>query len=92
MALFNGYRRSLGETRHVVDSPGHIFEQSDLQYLECLLDLALYFYWDSILIEGAGSLVVRTSHDEWFDVCSKDEVRLREVKGALERLKLDEMP
>src|SRR6266849_7658506 len=52
MALFDGYRRSFGEDRPIHVAPAHVFSGSDLTQLECLLDLALYFFWDSILFEG----------------------------------------
>jgi hypothetical protein len=88
MALFDGYRKSLGENRHVFDAPGHIFGESDVQQLECLFDLALYFYWDAILFEGGGRIAFNCSHDEFVSVHAKDEERLRQFSQSLDRLSL----
>lgn len=91
MALFDAYRRSLGENRPIHETPGHVFDQSDLQQIECLLDLALYFYWDTSLFDGAGTIAVRTSHDEWISVYAKDEGRLKQFDRDLQGLKLKQL-
>jgi hypothetical protein len=88
MALFDGYRKSLGEDRAIHAAPGHIFGESELQQLECLFDLALYFLWDANLFDGAGTIAVQISHDEFLSVHAKDEARLRQFQSCLERLKL----
>lgn len=63
MPLFLGYRHSLGEERSVYAAPGHVFEEADLQVVECLLALILYFSWDASVFD-AGSLWLQVSHDE----------------------------
>ena|ERR1035437_7113287 len=83
MALFQGYRKSLGESRQLIDSPGHIFDKSELQSVECLLDMALFFLWSASLFDGAGNIVVRLSQDEFIDIYAKDEERLEAVKKEL---------
>jgi hypothetical protein len=88
MSLFDRYRQSLGESRPIHAAPGHVFGESDLWDVECLLDLVLYFYWDATLFECAGSIVVRISHDEWFSVYAKDKAGLQEAESRLERLEL----
>lgn len=90
MALFDGYRRFLEEDRPIQAAPGHVFDQSDLQQIECLLALALYFYWDASLFNGA-DIAVKTSHDEWISVYAKDEERLRQFKIDLQNLKLKQI-
>jgi hypothetical protein len=49
MAMFDGYRRSVGETRGIDEAPGHIFEESDVQELECLLAMSLYLLGRNIV-------------------------------------------
>jgi hypothetical protein len=88
MALFDGYRRSLGENRPIIAAPGHVFGEPDLQELECLFGLVLYFYWDAILFDGAGTIAVRSSHDECVSVHTKDEKLLRRFTSSLESLEL----
>jgi len=88
MALFEGYRKSLGESRLIHDAPGHIFGQSDVSQVECLLALALYFYWDATLFSGPGSVVVRVSHDEWVSIRARDNAQLKVFESELGALGL----
>jgi|ERR1700722_2766302 hypothetical protein len=88
MALFDGYRRSFGENRPIHAAPAHVFDGSDLVQLECLLDLALYFYWDSLLFEGPEGVAVKTSHDEYISVRAKDPDRLSRIERNLIELGL----
>jgi hypothetical protein len=89
MLLFDGYRKSLGESRSIHEAPGHIFNQKDLQNIECLFDLALYFYWDSSLFDE--NIVLRTSHDEYFVVYSKNKEQILELSLNLGHLKLKQL-
>ena len=91
MAVFDGYRKSLGEHRALWDAPAHIFDGSELQQIECLLDLALYFYWDSFLFDK-GRFAFKTSHDEYLAVYSKDEETLRAFQSSLSRLGIEQLP
>jgi hypothetical protein len=88
MGLFDGYRRFLGESRTINAAPGHIFDESEAEKLECLLDLAFYFYWDASLLDGAGTIAVRTSHDECFSVLGKNIAYLQDFESKLGRLEL----
>jgi hypothetical protein len=88
MALFDGYRRSFGENRPIQTAPAHVFDGSDLTQLECLLDMALYFYWDSTLFEGPEGVAVKTSHDEYISVRAKDRDRLSRIERTLIELGL----
>ncbi len=91
MALFDGYRKSLGDSRPIHAAPGHIFDKSDLQQLECLFDLALYFNWDATLFCGTRNIVIRTSHDEYISVYGRDKARVQELESTLGRLKLTQL-
>jgi hypothetical protein len=31
-------------------SPFHVFDSTDSEQLECLLDIVLYFFWDALLL------------------------------------------
>jgi hypothetical protein len=91
MALFDRYRLSLGENRPIHDAPGHIFSESDLPQLECLLDLSLYFFWDATLFDGAGTLAIKIGHDEYISLYAPDEASMAGIQGHLERLKLKQL-
>ena len=88
MSLFDGYRKSLGESRPLHAAPGHVFADSDLREMECLLDLALYFFWDASLLDGAGTFVVTMSHDEFIAINTKNENVLRQFQSRIEPLDL----
>lgn len=91
MALFDGYRKSFGENRALHAAPGHVFTESDLKQVECLLDLALYFYWDSVLFEVPTGIALRTSHDEYISVRAKDRDRLSQIEHALSDFELEQL-
>jgi hypothetical protein len=91
MALFDAYRKSLGENRAIHLAPGHVFGGSDLEQLECLLGLTLYFYWDASLFGGTGTVAVKTSHDEFICFHARDEATLKPIQKNLDRLGLKEV-
>ena len=91
MALFDGYRKSFGENRPLHAAPGHVFSGSDLKQVECLLDLALYFYWDSLLFEVPAGIVVKMSHDEYISVRAKDRDRLSQIERTLADFELEQL-
>jgi hypothetical protein len=92
IGLFDAYRKSLGEQRPLHDAPFHIFTEADATELECLLDLALYFFWDAILIDGLHTTAFRISHDEYIELYAKDNVSRTALTDVLERAHLQRMP
>ena len=88
-ALFDGYRRALGETRSVLEAPGHRFDRSSRTELECLLGLVLYFFWDASLYDEAGATSLRISHDEVISLQAADEQELTRLEDVLARLGLE---
>ena len=89
MRLFDAYRRSLGETRRLIDSPGHVFDESDCVRVECLLDMALYLFWDACLLDGSGRLAVVLSNDEFVALYSTDAQHLGSVAKRLDDFGLE---
>lgn len=90
MALFLGYRRLVGDERSVHAAPGHLFAQGDLQTVECLLDLILYFFWDSDVFDSR-SLWLRVSHDESVTINARDQEALGSVEEVLSEYGLREL-
>jgi hypothetical protein len=91
MALFDGYRKSFGENRPLHAAPGHVFSESDLKQVECLLDLALYFYWDGVFFEVPAGITVKTSHDEYISIRAKDRDRLSQIERVLSDFELEQL-
>lgn len=83
MSLFDGYRRSLGETRPLTECPAHTFSSQELSVLECLLDITLYFYWDAVVFNHTQGLLFIPSHDELLFVRTQDNNLLGEINSAL---------
>lgn len=70
--LFNVYRRSLGETRSLSESPGHLFSSDENDVASSLLAMVLLFPWDAIWASSSGEVVVRILHDERADVYGRE--------------------
>ena len=90
MALFLGYRRSLGDERSLPAAAGHVFEEQDLEGVECLLDLILYFFWDAHVFDSR-SLWLHVSHDEVITVHTKDKETLHSIEELLLSFELTEL-
>lgn len=84
--LFDGFRRSLGESQPISMKPGHIFSNSDLDSLASLLSMVLYFCWGAIVISTANDFVIKISHDEIINVFTKDQKTFSEIQGKLNKL------
>lgn len=90
MALFDGYRRSLGDDRPLHAAPGHLFDAHERKEVECLIGLALYFFWDASIFD-AGSIWLELSHDEVFSVSARDDAALRSCEKVLSPFELKEL-
>lgn len=90
MPLFDGYRRSLGETRPLHEAPAHLFDRNDRQEVVCLLDLALYFFWDASIFDD-DRLCIRLSHDEYVTVYARDEPSLAACRELFEHYRLQKL-
>ena len=90
MALFLGYRRSLGDERSLPAAAGHVFVEQDLEAVECLLDLIFYFFWDAHVFDSR-SLWLHVSHDEVITVHTRDKETLRSIEELLLSSELTEL-
>ncbi len=76
--LFYGYRRSLGETRYLIEAPVHIFESTEHDALVSILCMVFYFVWDAWVFDVEGKALVRISHDEWLEIRVGDDEAIKE--------------
>ena len=91
MNLFDGYRKSLNENRSLEEAPFHVFNKADKKELECLLDLAMYFFWDAFLISPNREVSVYISHDDYIDVTCKNENDYKKYRELFEWMKFKEI-
>jgi hypothetical protein len=82
--LFDGYRRSLGETRSLIDAPLHLFERTDEEAFVSFLCMVFFFSWDASIFDLQGQLLLQTSHDGWLEIRASEDGLIREVAAALE--------
>jgi hypothetical protein len=86
--MFNGYRRSLGEKRPLIDAPVHLFERTDEDAFISVLCMVFFFSWDASVFDLAGRSLLQTSHDGWLEVRTTDPVLLKDVVGELEKYRI----
>jgi hypothetical protein len=82
--LFDGYRRSLGEKRPLIQAPVHLFERTDENAFISILCIVFFFSWDASIFDLTGRLLVQTSHDGWLDVRTNDKRLAKDVAVELE--------
>ena len=86
--LFYGYRRSLGETRSLIEAPVHLFDGTDEGAFISVLCMAFFFSWDVSGFDLAGRSLLQTSHDGWLEVRGSDEEFIKDVAVELESYKV----
>lgn len=65
MHVFERFRMSYGETRRLIDSPGHVFEHGEIEDAISFVTLAVLFLWDCYVVTPTGRELLFFSHDEW---------------------------
>jgi hypothetical protein len=91
LPLFYGYRAHLGDTRSVIEAPGHLFESSELEYLSGILNLCLIFFWSCLVADSTAETVISFSHDEYCVVRARDHARFEKISEAFSSFGLNEL-
>lgn len=65
MHVFDRLRRSYGETRRLIDSPGHIFDGTEIEDATSFVTIAALFLWDCYVVNPNGTKLLYLSHDEY---------------------------
>jgi len=81
--LFDGYRRSVGEKRPLIEAPVHLFERTDEDVFISVLCMVFFFSWDASVFDLAGRSLLQTSHDGWLEVRTSDEALAKDVAVEL---------
>ena len=86
--LFNGYRRSFGEDRALIQAPVHLFEPTDQGAFISILCMVFFFSWDASIFDLTGRLLLQTSHDGWLDVRTNDKALAKDIATELKSYKV----
>jgi len=65
LPVFARFREAFGETRPLIQSPGHLFRVDELDDALSVLVVALLFIWDCHVFSAIRSPVFFCCHDEW---------------------------
>ena len=72
MPLFTRFRESLGESRPLIEAPGHLVTPSETDDAVSIISTALRFIWDCYGISSSGRDAFYFSHDEYCYFASRD--------------------
>jgi len=65
MHVFDRLRMSYGETRPLIDSPGHLFDQTEMEDAVSFVTIAVLFLWDCYIVVPGRRKLLFLSHDEF---------------------------
>jgi len=65
MHVFDRFRMSYGLTQRLIDSPGHIFDQAEVEDAVSFVTLGVLFLWDCHIVVPGHSKLLYFSHDEF---------------------------
>jgi hypothetical protein len=65
MHVFERFRMSYGETRRLVDSPGHLFDGTEIEDATSFVTIASLFLWDCYVVNPNRTKLLYLSHDEY---------------------------
>ena len=72
MPLNSALRQAFGETRHLIDVPGHLFQLGEDETGLSFYVVAMLFFWDAYLLGAGGDFLAFISHDEYGVVMTRD--------------------
>src|SRR5262249_51829010 len=63
--VFDRFRTSYGETRPLIESPGHLFNQTEIEDATSFATIAVLFLWDCYVLVPRLRKLLYFSHDEF---------------------------
>ena len=81
--LYDRLRRSYNSSQRLEHEPGHLFDASERNDLATYLQLGLIFGWDMSLLARPDRARLFISHDEYIDICSKDDGLLDQCRAEV---------
>lgn len=86
--LFYGYRRSVGETRRLIEASFHVFEKTDEEAFISVLCMVLFFFWDASVFDIDGKFLLQTSHDGWLEIRTNDQALISDLAVEMAAMKI----
>ncbi|MEA2559248.1 MAG: hypothetical protein QOH06_752 [Acidobacteriota bacterium] len=83
MPLFTRFREALGESRPVIEAPGHLVTPADTDDAISIVATSLLFIWDCYGISSTGRDAFYISHDEYCYFASRDASVAERVASEL---------
>jgi hypothetical protein len=65
MHIFDRIRMSYGETRRLIEAPGHIFDGTEIVDGTSFVTIAALFLWDCYVVSPGKTKLLYLSHDEY---------------------------
>jgi hypothetical protein len=88
MAVIMRLRSSVGESRRLIDAPGHVFDANEVHDCTGLFNLCVQYFWDAFLYVPASGLLVFNSHDGLQYVSSTSDIDRDQLKADIKRYNL----
>jgi hypothetical protein len=64
MHVFDRFRMSYGETRPLIEAPGHLFKDTEIEDAISMVTIAVLFLWDCFVVTPERKKLLWFSHDE----------------------------
>jgi hypothetical protein len=87
MPLFTRFRQALGESRPLIESPGHLVAATDSDDAISIIATSLLFIWDCYGISSSGRDAFYISYDEYCVFASRDPSVAAQVTEQLAVMK-----
>jgi hypothetical protein len=72
MPLFSRFRQAFGETRPLIEAPGHLVLPNEADDAISIITMPLLFLWDCHVLTASGREAVYVSHDAYGWFASRD--------------------
>jgi hypothetical protein len=83
-SLVESFRSARGERNLLIETPAHLFGETEATDAQTLLTIAIVFGWDCYIIPKHGKYYALTSHDEFLEVISGADATHERFKAELE--------
>jgi hypothetical protein len=84
-SLVESFRSDRGDRNLLIETPAHLFGDTEATDAQTLLTIAIVFGWDCYVIPEHAKYYAVTSHDEYLEVASNSTAIHQRFKGELER-------